>query len=528
MPFWRMTHRWLIPLLAFPFFVPPSASPQTDVPNDAVTQGSLKLARVYQLLDRDYMSPVDPDHAIFDGAIRGMLATLDPFSAFFDRSQFEMLQQQTRGEALGFGSILFVTPGKILVLETAQGSPSWRAGLGPGDEITAVNGVRIEQLGLDSLIHLLQKSKSHPVTLEVLHPGHVVSQQYELQPAEVALPTVDKAFMYEKDIGYIHLSSFESKTPQEMADALNRLGANNLNGLILDLRDNHGGMIQAALGVASLFLPAGKLVLTISGRALPEKSYRTIASSPVYRKPLIVLVNGETASAAEVVTAALQDHDRALIVGEPTFGKGVVESVMKLSDQTGLALLTAEYFTPSGRSIQRPLPGTALAHPELGRAVKDAAEGTANATHFRTDDGRTVTGGGGVTPEVTLPPETIDPWLSFLEQRGAFTSYASEYVNAHSKVAKTFEPDRNVMDDFKGYLHQQGIMTPAKYWKVDQNLLKTRIKTEVINLVFGLAMGNKVETRSDPQVRKAAALLPQVSRLLKGPAPQVAQRRGGS
>ncbi|MGH9431655.1 MAG: S41 family peptidase, partial [Terriglobia bacterium] len=364
MPFWRMTHRWLLPLLAVLLLIPVRIFPQAGVPNDDVTQGSLKLARIYQVLNQSYLSPIDPDHAIFDGAIRGMLATLDPFSAFFDRDQFEMLQQQTRGEALGFGSILFVKPGKILVLETAQGSPSWRAGLGPGDEITGVNGIRIAQLGLDSLIELLQKSKSHPVTLEVIHPGHFVPQEYKLQPAEVSLPTVDKAFLYEKGIGYIHISSFESKTPQEVAAALNHLGVNNLNGLILDLRNNHGGMIDAALGVASRFLPAGKLVLTVSGRAMPEKAYRTIGASPVYQKPLIMLVNGETASAAEVVTAALQDHDRALIVGEPTFGKGVVETVMGLSEKTGLALLTAEYFTPSGRSIQKPLPETALAHPE--------------------------------------------------------------------------------------------------------------------------------------------------------------------
>ncbi|MGH9453574.1 MAG: S41 family peptidase, partial [Terriglobia bacterium] len=345
MRFWRMTHRWLLAVLVVLLFIPFRAFPQTGVPADDVTRGSLKLARVYQVLEQSYMSPVDPDHAIFDGAIRGMLSTLDPFTAFFDRGQFEMLQQQTRGEALGFGSILFVKPGKILVLETAQGSPSWRAGLGPGDEITGVNGIRVAQLGLDSLIELLQKSKSHAVTLEVIHPGHFVPQGYKLQPAEVAVPTVDKAFLYEKGIGYIHLASFESKSPREMAEALNRMSVNNLSGLILDLRNNHGGMIDAALGVASLFLPAGKVVLTVSGRAVPEKAYRTIAASPVYTKPLIVLVNGETASAAEVVTAALQDHDRALIVGESTFGKGVVETVRGLSEKTGLALLTAEYFT---------------------------------------------------------------------------------------------------------------------------------------------------------------------------------------
>ncbi len=517
MPFQRLTPHRFLPVFAVLLFIPPRAFPQTKNPADGVTQGSLKLARVYQALEQSYTSRLDPNHAILDGAIRGMLATLDPFSAFFDRDQFEALQQQTRGEALGFGSILFVKPGKILVLETAQGSPSWRAGLSPGDEITAVNGTRVARLDLNSLVALLQSAKSHQVTLEVIHPGHFVAQEYKLQPAEVNLPSVDEAFAYEKGAGYIRLTSFDSKSPQEVAEALNHLGGNNLNGLVLDLRNNHGGVLDAAMGVASLFLPPGKLVLTVSGRAVPEKAYLTIPAPLLYQKPLVLLVNGETASAAEVLAAALQDHDRALIVGEPTYGKGVVESVMALSEKTGMALLTAEYFTPSGRSIQRPIPGTALAHPELGRASRNASEATAKPLTFHTDDGRPVTGGGGVTPDVAALPLTADPWESFLDQRGIFTSFASEYLTTHGDVKETFDPDQKVLEDFKDYLNRQGILAPAKYWEKDQELLRTRIRTEIINLVFGLDMGNQIQTRHDPQVQKAASLLPRVPLLLKGP-----------
>ena len=516
MPFHRLTPRWFFSLFAFLLFIPFPALAQTTPGND-VTQSDLKLARIYQALQQFYTSPLDPDHAILDGAIRGMLSTLDPFSAFFDRDQFETLQQQTRGEALGFGSILFVKPGKILVLETAQGSPSWRAGLSPGDEITAVNGTRIARLDLNSLVRLLQNAKSHPATLEVIHPGHFVAQQYKLLPAEVNLPSVDEAFAYGKGIGYIRLASFDSKSPQEMADAINRLGGPNLDDLILDLRDNHGGVLDAALGVASLFLPPGKLVLTVRGRAVPAKSYWTVPASPIYSNPLVLLVNGETASAAEVLAAALQDHDRALIVGEPTFGKGVVESVMGLSEKTGLALLTAEYFTPSGRSIQRPLPGTALAHPELGTGRGIGSGATAHAPAFHTDDGRPVTGGGGVTPDVAAPPLRMDSWESFLDQRGLFTSFASDYLTTHSEVKKTFDPDQKVLAEFKDYLNRNGILAPAKYWAKDQALLETRIRTEIISLVFGLDLSNQIQTRHDPQVQKAVSILPRAPLLLKGP-----------
>ncbi|MGH9430547.1 MAG: hypothetical protein ACRD3T_03300, partial [Terriglobia bacterium] len=163
----------------------------------------------------------------------------------------------------------------------------------------------------------------------------------------------------------------------------------------------------------------------------------------------------------------------------------------------------------------------------LGRPAKSAGAETAKPSSFRTDDGRPVTGGGGVTPDVAVTPLTMDPWESFLDQRGLFTSFASEYLATHAKVEKTFDPDQKLMEDFKDYLHRQGILTPAKYWGKDQSLLKTRIKTEIINLVFGLDMGNQIQARSDPQVQKAVSLLPRLSILLTGPAQRVAQRGGG-
>lgn len=475
-----------------------------------MTQESIKFTQIYSALEQNYMDPPDPGRTIFDGGIRGMLSALDPFSAFFDPDQFELLQQQARGVALGFGSILYVQPGKVMVLQTAQGSPSWRAGLGPGDEIVMVNGTRIERLDLESLVELLQRSRSQPVRLGVIRPGKVVAQDFELKPAEVALPTVDKAFVFASGIGYIHLTSFEQKTTQEVVGAINQLGGTRLKGLLLDLRDNHGGMVDAALGVASLFLKPDLLVLTVRGRAMPEKSYRTSATPFHIGLPLVVLVNGNTASAAEVVAAALQEHDRGLLVGEPTFGKGVVETVMGLSEKTGLALTTAQYFTPSGRSIQRPLPGTALQPTDASLEAKSPA--------FRTDRGRPVSAGGGITPDVFISARTLDPWVTFLNQRGTFTNFASDYLTLHGKVDPTFQPGARVLDDFKNYLGRHEIRAPEEYWIPDQAYLKLRIKTEIFNLVFGLSVGDEVEVRGDPQVRKAVSLFPQIPELLRAPA----------
>ncbi len=480
---------------------------QSEPPSDDVTQDSLKFAAIISAVDKNYVDPVSADHVILDGGIRGMLTALDPFSAFFDHDQFEMLQQQARGEALGFGSILYVTPGKVLVLQTAEGSPSFRAGLGPGDEIVAINGQRVDRLSFEELVNLLRSSRSHPVRLGVIHPGRLISQDFELKPAEVALPTVDRAFLLSPGIGYLHISGFELKTPQEVIAALKGLDAPHLKGLLLDLRGNHGGIVDSAVAVASLFLKPGELVLTVRGRAMPEKTSKTISAPEQNTLPLVVLVNGDTASAAEVLAAALQEHDRAVIAGEPTYGKGVVQTVMNLSEDTGLALTTGQYFTPSGRSIQRPLPGTALAATE---ASLDPAPHT-----FHTDDGRPLAASGGITPDVAIPARTLDPWITFLDQTGTFTNFAENYMALHGRATDSFQTTPAVLEDFREYLARHQIRAPEEYWSKDLDYLKLRIKSELFNLVFGLARGDEVITKGDAQVERAASLFPKVPQILK-------------
>ena len=400
-------------LTALLVLIAPGLYSQTpSAPADDVAAQALKFTALYGAIEQHYVEPVDPDHAIFDGGIRGMLAALDPFCAFLDRDQFELLKQQARGESVGFGSILYVSVGKVLILQTAQGSPSSRAGLAPGDEIVAINGQWIDRLDFQSLIDLLKSSRSRPVRLGVIHPGRLVPEDFNLRPAEVALPSVDKAFLWSPGIAYVHIASFEGKTPEEVASALDGMDAPHLKGLLLDLRDDHGGIVDSAAAVASLFLKQGDMVLTSRGRGLEEKVYRVPQMPRHYDVPIVMLVNGETASAAELLAAALQEHDRAVIAGLPTYGKGVVQSVMELSEKTGLALTAGQYFTPSGRSIQRPLAGTALTFASLSPSAlpKEKAEKTAKGTDpagpvaatFHTDNGRPVTVGGGITPEVSI------------------------------------------------------------------------------------------------------------------------------
>lgn len=506
---------------------------QREAPPDDAGEESMRFARVYGLLEQNYVDEIDPDRALLEGAIRGMLSTLDPFSSFFNRDQFQILQEQAQGKTMGFGSILYVTAGKVVILQTAERSPSWRAGLGPGDEIVELNGTRIDRLDFQSLVQLLERARSQPVTLGVIHPGKVVAQDFRLNPAEVNLPTVDRVVTLSspplnrgeplsRRVGYIHLTGFESKTAQEVKDAIDHLGGANLKGLLLDLRDNPGGIVDAALETASLFLKPDLPALTVRGRAMPEKSYRTFRAPAGYDLPLILLVNENTASAAEIFAAALEEHDRALIAGEPTFGKGVVQSVMELGDKTGLALTTAQYFTPSGRSIQRPLPGTAL------EATASATGSQAGAGALHTDNARPLQAGGGVTPDVIVPAPALDPWVTFLNERGVLTNFASEFLTRHGRVDESFEPDSKVIGELKDFLTRGQIQVPQEYWAQDQDYLKLRIKTEVFNLAFGLASGNEVEVRNDPQVRKAILLFPKIVALLNPSKPGAARVKTGA
>ncbi len=514
-------------LAALLLLIAPGLYPQTPAapPDDAAAQ-AVKFTALYSAIEQHYVEPVDPDHAIFDGGIRGMLSTLDPFCAFLDRDQFELMQQQARGESIGFGSILYVSVRKVVILQTAQGSPSFRAGLAPGDEIVAINGERVDRLDFQSLIDLLKSSRSRPVRLGVVHPGRLVPEDFNLSPAEVALPSVDKAFLWSPGIAYLHISSFEGKTPEEVATALDGMDAPRLKGLLLDLRDNHGGLVDSAAAVASLFLKQGDMVLTTRARTMPEKVYRVSPMPRHYDLPIVTLVNSDTASAAEVLAAALQEHDRAVIAGLPTYGKGVVQSVTELSEQTGLAITSGQYFTPSGRSIQRPLAGTALTfaslspsalpHEKEAKTAAGADPAGPEAATFHTDDGRPITAGGGIAPDVTIAGRQDDPWLAFVNQRGYPTSYAESYLTTHGKLAEPFEVSPEMLEDFKATLGRNGVRVPDMYWSQDQDRLKLRLKVELTNLVYGLAQGDELETKGDPQVQQAAGLFPRVARILQG------------
>lgn len=455
-----------------------------------------RFTSVYAAVEREAADQIDPARAIYEGAIPGMLRRLDPHSVFMDAGQFQQLKQLQQSTSKGFGSVVSVVPGRVIFLQTLPGTPSGRAGLGPGDEIVAINGIRLDRLEIEQLIGLLGEARREQVRLDVRRPGNARLLQFVLTPEDMQAPSVDRTFLLRPGIGYIRVASFDVETGKEVREAISRLGGDNLKGLVLDLRNNPGGVLPAALEVASLFLNPGQTILSVQGRAVAGKQEKATAQGLAYKFPLAVLVNGKSASASEIVAGALQDHDRARIVGEPSFGKGLVESVYSLSQDTGLALTTAFYFTPSGRSIQRPLDFGQLAHRDSAGKV------------YRTDAGREVRGGGGIHPDRVVSPEPVSRLRAVLEGSASFTSFAVEYVRKNGKPAADFEVSGALLDEFQVYLSQRSIRPSVGEWSVDRGWIGSRLREEVITQALGVEKGDEISIARDPQVREALRALP--------------------
>ena len=359
-----------------------------DAPKEDDAKQMKRFIDALQILDQNAADPVNIDQAFYQGVIPGMLRHLDPHSVFFDPDQYGQLKQMETSTRKGFGTVVSILPGRVLVLQTLPNTPSAKAGMMPGDEILAVNNYRLDRLELDQIVELLNESKQKPVQLVVRHPGNIRVAELTLIPEEMQSSSVERVFELKPGIGYIRVASFEEKTGQQIRAAIEKLGGHDLKGLVLDLRNNPGGLMTAALETASFFLKPGQMILSVKGRNVPEKIERVPAGNRPYTFPVAVIVNGKTASASEIVSGALQDHDRATIVGEPSFGKGLVQSVYPIAQGTGLALTTALYYIPSGRSIQKAFKSPDF---ELGATAAHPNE----RTDFKTDSGRPVPGGGG-------------------------------------------------------------------------------------------------------------------------------------
>jgi carboxyl-terminal processing protease len=460
-----------------------------------VEQALRTFTSVYAAVEREAAEPPDAAAAIYAGAIPAMLKPLDPHSVFLDPNQFEQLTKLQQSVSKGFGSVVSVRAGGVTVLQALEGTPSAKAGLLPGDQIIAINDIALDRLSMDQLVGLLTESRQRPAKLHVRRAGTPRTLEFTLTPEDLQSPSVERAFFVRPGLGYVRISSFDAQTAGDLKNAIEKLGGRALRGLILDLRNNPGGLLGAALETASLFLEPGRTLVTVRGRAVAASEQRVPEDATPYRFPVAVLVNEKSASAAEIVAGALQDHDRAVVVGSPSYGKGLVETVYPLSDGAGLALTTAFYYPPSGRSIQRPLAS--------GQLRPDSPDPAGTGRFFSTGGGRTVAGGGGIQPDRPVVPKGQTRLQVFLEYHGAFQAFATDYLRRTPGIQEDFEVTPRTLDEFQAFVAERQVLPAISEWSALRDWIRNRLKTEIFNQALGVEKGDEVEAQSDEVILAA-------------------------
>ena len=479
--------------------------------DESIFRESLKqFASVYQVVARNYAEPLTgskPDDVIYDGAIPVMLRTLDPHSSFYDPKAFARMQEDESGLYYGVGMVIQPQNNKIVVVYPFEGSPAFKAGLRPGDVILTVNGKSTTGMDTTAVANLLKGPKGTHVSLTVSRIGASAPLTFDLVRQEIPHPSIDLKYEIQPGILYIHITQFQQTTGKEFAAALKQYP--NIKGLLLDLRGNPGGVLVDAVAVCDKLLNRGQVIVSQRGRAYPEQIYRATHGNGGHLFPIVVLVNHGTASAAEIVSGALQDHDRALIVGQVTFGKGLVQTVYPLSDGTGLALTTYHYYTPSGRLIQRNYNGVSLYDYFYNH---DQPENLKNREVRLTDSGRTVYGGGGITPDYTINPPKSNKFQDLLEAHNVFFNFTQHYL-ANRTVSKDFEVDNAVIDQFKQFLTSQNIAYTDQDLNGVMSWLKMNIKSSIFASQFGESVGLRVRANWDPMITEALTYLPKAQTL---------------
>jgi carboxyl-terminal processing protease len=497
-------------------------NPETAHDSDSdVSQSLQQFAQVYDIVEQNYAESVNPDKAIYNGAIPGMLHVLDPHSNFFDPKSYSLLREDQRGKYYGVGMTVGPRNNRVIVIAPFAGTPAYRAGIHPGDIISAVDGKPTDNMTTGDVADLLKGPKGTTVHITILREGSDKPLEFAVVRDEIPRYSVDLHFLIRPGIGYMHVSGFNETTEKEVQDALDGFyEAGDLKGLILDLRQNPGGLLNEGVGVADKFLRKNQLIVSHHGRSSPERRYTAAHGNGGKEYPLVVLVNRGTASAAEIVAGAIQDHDRGLIAGEITFGKGLVQTVYPLSNDTGLALTTAKYYTPSGRLIQRDYSNVSLYDYYFDR---DSIGDTTNKEVKLTDSGRTVYGGGGITPDVKIDPVKSNHFQDTLLQHYAFFNFAKHYIIGHH-VTKSFEVDDNLLADFRKSLDTDKVPYTEADLVQNNDWVRSSLKSEIFVDAYGQEEGMRVKAETDPEVLKGLELLPQARALAENARKIIAER----
>jgi len=469
-----------------------------------------QFSSVLVAVQSSYAEPVDSEKIIYGGAIPGMLHVLDPHSNFFDPRQYDSFREEQEGKYYGVGMQVAARDHLTVVVSPFVGSPAYKAGIRPGDAILKVDGKPCEGLTTSDVADLLKGPKGTEVHITLGRQGWDAPIEVSIIRDEIPRPGVEYSGLLRPGIGYVRVPSFNETTDADLAEALRQINYPRLDALILDLRGNPGGLLNEAVGMAGMFLEKGQLVVYHRGRASSERTYKAVHGNQGIDVPLIVMINGQSASASEIVAGAIQDHDRGLIVGETSFGKGLVQTQYPLSDDTALLLTTARYYTPSGRLIQREYKDVSLYDYHYNPKPPTKPELKFTST------GRKVYGGGGITPDVVVKVPELNAFQELLMRRDVFFSYSQGvgdftryYLGQQRNITASFGVNEAVMNSFRAYLDSKHIPFSAADLEANSAWIKSHIHREVFTSVLGLNDGYRIELQDDYQVQRAIALVPQ-------------------
>ena len=483
-------------------------------------------------VEENYSGDLDLER-VSKASIQGMLHQLDPHSSFFTKNEFDDLQTEQSSRFYGIGVTIKKLNGRVFIASTIPGGPAYRAGLRYGDAVTSIDSLSAEDWSGEQVMQRVRGVKGDPVEIKVERPGVSHTITVRVIRDEVKLPTVRNAFMIPPTgVGYISLTGFLAKTDDELNDAIARLKPAGLHQLILDLRGNPGGLLDQAIKVAGRFLSSGMRVLEVRGRDEPssDRVYDVPPNNEPEQMPMVILIDKRTASASEVVAGALQDHDRALIIGETSFGKGLVQGVYKLWGGTGLTLTTARYYTPSGRSIQRDY--STISFYDYYQNRDEALHKVASAGNaFHTDLGQDVYGGGGIAPKIELK----QPEASRVQGQlySAIFDFVRQLVNGQInglreyRVTETQRKTNLSADDIDRFPIGERLLTAFRQYIADkprfnlseeklaanQDYLRGWLRREILTAAYGAEAGEETYLLEDPLVKKAVEKLPEARQL---------------
>jgi carboxyl-terminal processing protease len=501
----------------------------------SVVQSQDELSQQYRVfttalgvIDREYVEKLPSDRLVY-GAIDGMLKTLDPHSSFFDPKEYARMRERQEGRYYGLGITIQAIDGDITVMSIFEGSPAYKRGLRRGDIIARVEGQDAKGWTSDDAVKKLKGPKGTKVNISLRRRGYEGLIDMDVVRDEVNIVTVRGAFMIDKETGYVKLAEFNETSDHELGVALEQLTAKGMKRLVFDLRDNPGGLLDQAIRVSNRFLPRGDLIVYQRGR-IPnsDQDYRATEQSDYTHLPIVAMVNRNSASASEIVSGALQDHDRALVVGETTFGKALVQSVYRISEGAGVAVTTGRYYTPSGRMIQRPWDGTFDEY--LTYTLRDQKQDhpRSSADLKYTDAGRKVYGGGGIEPDKFLagPVEGFNPtrFGRLLYARQSFASFADQFtaegdtrMQAANKgkktIAKGFVVTDAMLAEFRSMLETQKVRIDDTAFKQDDAFIRAMIHFDIDAALFGMDEARSNLIAKDPQAQFALAQFSEAEKL---------------